>query len=175
MNPPTKSRNPQDPNAGPAARGQLAEVVEHSPDTGWELWERVEKSQGVPFAPTAPASLPADLMPSLPSRVSAAAAKHAPDILDDALAEARAHNRVCLRPERWKHVYEMLMLRAAQSGDSRPPLPLIGKAWNATSAIPKRLCFQEHLMWAHQHDILIKVMAYYRTLPESDWLHMGED
>jgi hypothetical protein len=176
---PIDSSFPKTPVAGERA----AEVVEHSPDTGWELWTRVEQSLDVPFPPTAPASLPASLRPDDPAYGATGPAHLAADLahrtdgrdmLDDALEEARWRNRVCLRAEKWRHMFEILTARAGSTGGMPPPQPILGAAWNSTPAIPKRLRFQEQLMWANQHDVLVPVLAYMRSLPETDWLHMGE-
>lgn len=160
------------------------EAVEHSADTGWDLWERISKGQDDPFPPTAPASLPSNLerrdFPAtandkMPRMGAPESALRTTDALDDAMRETRLNNRVCLRPERWKQLYKMLPNKVQEPGNWRPPPPILGAAWNMTSSIPKRLCFQEHILWAHKHGALERVMAFYRSLPETEWLHMGED
>ena len=156
------------------------EAVEHDPDSGWSLWNRVAESQDKPYQATEPARLdPAEFPPTandrLPTMGMPASALKTVDALDEALQEVRWHNRVCLRPERWKQLYELLPGKIQEPGHWRPPPPVIGNAWFATSSIPKRLCFQEHILWAHKYGALETVMAFYRGLPESDWLHMGDE
>lgn len=160
------------------------EVVEHNPDTGWELWMRIEEAQDKPFPPTAPASLAGPLR-AADSVYGETAPGHMAggdlsrrtdgrDMLDDALEEARWRNRVCLKPELWKRMFDLLTARAGETGGEKPPLPPLGPQWATTSAIPKRLRFQEHLMWADKHGALVPVLAFMRSLKEEDWVHMGE-
>lgn len=185
--PPSSPKRPHtdfDQLYGAGGRIPAPEAVEHSADTGWDLWSRVNESQDQPFLPTAPASLPVNLerreFPTtandkIPRMGAPESALKTSDALDDAIRETRQNNRVCLRPERWKVLYGMLPAKIQEPGNWRPPPPIIGQAWQMTAAIPKRLCFQEHILWAHKYGALEKVMAYYRGLPETDWLHMGEE
>ncbi len=159
------------------------EVVEHSPDTGWELWMRVEQAQDQPFPPTAPASLAGPLRaadavygetaPAHLSGVDLTRRTDGRDMLDDALEEARWRNRVCLKPDKWKRLFDLLAARASEPGADRPPAPPIGPEW-ATPSLTKRLRFHEHLMWADKHGALVPVVAYMRSMAEEDWVHMGE-
>ena len=55
-----------------------------------------------------------------------------------------------------------------------PQSPLVGAAWTGTPSIPKRMCFREHIEWAAGHGALQQVYTYMKSLPESDWHHMGE-
>lgn len=186
--PPQPKKRP--PHAAPDSIYGMADpiptpdAVEHDPDSGWALWNRVAESQDKPFQATVPATLSGRLNPGefpptandkLPTMGMPATSIETVDILDEALQEVRWHNRVCLRPERWKQLYELLPGKIQEPGHWRPPPPVIGQAWFATSSIPKRLCFQEHILWAHKHGALEVVVAFYRGLPETDWLHMGDE
>jgi hypothetical protein len=171
--PPPSSKPPAKPLDIPYGAGDplpRPEVVEHNPDTGWELWKKIQQQQEEGFVPTEHANIAAG-----EAKKTAEGGLLPGDILEDALMETRLRNRVCLMPARWKQLYEMLPDKVQQGGRWEPQLPpIVGPAWASTSAISKRLTFQKHIQWAHQKGVLVKVMAFYRTLPETDWLHMDE-
>jgi hypothetical protein len=51
---------------------------------------------------------------------------------------------------------------------------LILAAWHDTPAMLKMLRMAEHIEWAAQHGALEVVAKYLRSLPEDQWLHLGD-
>lgn len=64
--------------------------------------------------------------------------------------------------------------RATKGGGWEPAVPLILGAWHETSALLKMLRLKEHIDWADQHGVLDEVDKFLRSLPESEWAHLGE-
>jgi hypothetical protein len=56
----------------------------------------------------------------------------------------------------------------------QPALPLILGAWHETPAVMKMTRLTEHIEWADQHGVLKEVDTFLRSLPESEWAHLGE-
>ena len=180
-----------EPEAGntlsPYQRGDpipRADTVEKDTDTSWALWSNLAASENRGFADTAP---PTDTMKfsaeersyaaTVPAALQAAAPK-APGRRElsivEAMVEARRNNRVCPQPARWQQLYDMLPGKKNSSAGWEPPPPLIDAAWQGTPSIPKRMCFREHIEWAATHDCLRQVFTFMKSLPESEWHHMGE-
>ena len=82
--------------------------------------------------------------------------------------------RVCPLPNRWKELWEMLPGRRQAGNSWEPPLPLILGAWHYTSNPEKVLRFNEHIRWADKHGTINEVGTYLRSLPDSDWHHLGD-
>jgi hypothetical protein len=53
-----------------------------------------------------------------------------------------------------------------------PAVPLILAAWD-TPALFKILRLQEHIDWAYKHGALEAVDAFLRSLPKTEWYHLG--
>jgi len=70
---------------------------------------------------------------------------------DDLLRYCRENKRVCPMPSQWNALWEMLPNRKRAGG---------------------RL--KEHVDWADQHGVLDEVDEFLRSLPESEWAHLGE-
>ena len=193
---PKKSKTP--PPGRPASELDLpyalgdkipaAEAVERSGESVWALWSEVNQQHENRFADTAPASTlqrppsedqgwaktqPASTLRS-PPRKRVAEAKPL-FTLDAAMLVARRNNRVCPRAERWAELHALLPARQTQRGEQKPPVPPTGAAWSKTAPLTKRLLFREHIEWAEAQGALENVMAFMQTMPETDWLHMGED
>jgi hypothetical protein len=166
------------------------EVIEKTGDSAWALWSEVNRQHEVGFAKTAPASLPVRLgseeppgwaqtqpMKAAPRRPGQKARADAASIftLEAAMLVARRNNRVCPRPERWLELYALLPERKTLRGSQSPPAPPTGPVWGVTAPLTKRLFFREHIEWAEAMGVLENVMAFMQTMPEQDWLHMGED
>lgn len=154
----------------------------------WALWSEVNEQHEKRFADTAPASAPMKLRPNespswaatqpaggkagaLPARKREAQPLFT---LDAAMLVARRNNRVSPRPQRWLELYALLPTRKTLRGQQPPPPPT-GPAWAVTPPLTKRLCFREHIEWAERQGVLEMVMHFMQTMPEEDWLHMGED
>ena len=86
-----------------------------------------------------------------------------------------SENRLVPMPERWNELFQMLKnTRQKLSGGWEPPLPLILAAWHHSMPLDKQLRFKEHLEWADQQGQIAEVGRFLRSLPESDWCHLGE-
>ena len=114
-----------------------------------------QPSEAVPLATSAPAPL---REPQLGTRWS----------VDDVIAFARRHNRVCPRPLLWSALY--LLLEGDHYSDLRPP-----PAPGGLSNLQRRLHFREHIEWAARHGKLETMAKYLASLAEPDWVHMGEN
>ena len=164
-----------------------AEAIERSGESVWALWSEVNQQHENRFADTAPATRdqrppsedqawaktqPASALKAPPRKRVAEAPLFT---LDGAMLVARRNNRVCPRAERWQELHGLLPARKTQRGEQKPPMPPTGPAWSKTAPLTKRLLFREHIEWAEAQGVLENVMAFMQTMPETDWLHMGED
>jgi hypothetical protein len=159
-----------------------AEAVEKDTDTVWAEWSGLAIAENHKFADTAPASDLARLSsderssaPTVPAPLQKLqAAPMTPSQREltvvDVMVEARLNNRVCPMPAKWLQLYEMLPDKTR----SEPPPPLVDTAWRDTPSIPKRMCFRQHIEWADSHGVLKHVFAFMKSMPEDEWLHMGE-
>lgn len=94
--------------------------------------------------------------------------------IDQVLAIATENNRVCLQPQKWQQLYELLPNKSRKGAGWEPPLPLILAAWRDTPSMSKRLRLREHIEWAAKHGCLKQVYEFMQSLPEDEWLHIGE-
>lgn len=190
-------RDPKSPTSSaldvPYAHGDMIpapEAVERNGESVWALFSEISRQHDAGFADTAPASggigLSASEAPgwakTRPFNSSDAPLLRGrrPDAqqlfsLDAAMLVARRNNRVCPRPEQWTQFAALLPARKSLRGTQLPPPPVTGPAWSVTPPLTKRLCFREQIEWAEREGVLESVMAFMQALPESDWLHMGED
>jgi len=164
------------------------EAIERSGESVWALWSEVNQQHENRFADTAPAST-AQRLPAEDqgwAKTQPASSLRAPKVrtrtpepqlftLDGAMLVARRNNRVCPRAERWQELHALLPPRKTPRGEQKPPVPPTGPAWSKTAPLTKRLLFREHIEWAEAQGALENVMAFMQTMPETDWLHMGED
>ena len=166
------------------------EAVHQDGESAWALWTEVSQQHERRFADTAPATRPPGLsgdeaawaatVPGsgavLAPRKAAARRDHPPLFtLEAAMLVARRNNRVCPRPARWDEFTALLPARKTLRGQQKPPVPATGAAWAVTPPLSKRLCFREQIEWAEAAGVLESVMAFMQSMPEEDWLHMGED
>jgi hypothetical protein len=84
------------------------------------------------------------------------------------------NGRVCPMPSKWKTLWEMLPNRKRAGDGWEPVLPPILGAWYGTPALLKSLVLREHIEWAEKHGVLNEVDTFLRSLPESEWAHIGE-
>ena len=91
------------------------------------------------------------------------------------LAYVRQDGRICPQPQAWNALWKLLPERQqAESGDNRPPLPLILGAWWYATGLDKMLRLQAHIEWADAHDAIDIVDDYLRGLSDAEWFH-GSD
>lgn len=160
------------------------DVEEKNSDTAWALFSDLAAQDNRPFldtvppseaaradegryAATEPAPLEAresreDTQPLVPAQKGVS--------LGEVIVEARRNNRVCPKPAHWQKLFDML----PDKKKSEPAPPLVGAAWLGTPSLPKRMYFREHLEWAAAHGCLEEVFDLMKSLPESEWHHMGE-
>lgn len=165
----------------------VPEAVHQDGDSAWALWHEVAQQHERRFADTAPLTRPPGMTteeaawaPTLPP---GAAARKPPQrrkeaeplfTLEAAMLVARRNNRVCPRPQRWDEFTAMLPVRKTLRGVQQPPAAPTGAAWAVTPPLTKRLCFREQIEWAERAGALESIMAFMQSLPEEEWLHMGE-
>jgi hypothetical protein len=97
-----------------------------------------------------------------------------PQKKDELLRYCQEKGRVCPMPDQWNALYEMLPDQRRVGGSWQPALPLILGAWHHTRARLKILRLEEHIDWADQHGVLDEVDRFLRSLPESEWAHIGD-
>ena len=164
----------------------VPEATHSDGESAWELFNELAHQQDRRFADTLPMTRPLALSteqaawaPTLPQAPLARRAPAAPQqplfTLESAMLVARRNNRVCPRPERWTAFMALLPPRKTLRGTMQPPVPPLGAAWSVTPPLTKRLCFREQIEWAQRAGMLEDAMAFMQGLPESDWLHIGED
>ena len=190
--PASRPANRQPDTINPYVRGDPIpdiEAIEKNTDTTWAEFADLAATENRRFADTAPASRsmrdsedstnaganPNAYAPTTPAPLQLLQARPAAPVareltVVEVLVEARRNNRVCPKPAKWQQLYEMLPGRQP----SEPSPPLVGAAWDGTPSIPKRMCFREHIEWAAGHGALQQVYTFMKSLPESDWHHMGD-
>lgn len=165
------------------------EALHQDGDTGWALWNEASQQQERRFADTAPMTQPPGMTPEeigwAATQPAGGALRKRPAMprriekplftLDAAMLVARKNNRVCPRPPQWDAFMQLLPARKSMRGTQQPPAPATGAAWTVTPALTKRLCFREQIEWAEQAGVLEAVMQFMQSMPEEEWLHMGED
>lgn len=191
MAPPPHKKTSKDDDLGrtwhPGDAIPVPEAEYRGTESGWALWNEAAQQDEKRFAPTVPmnkAGMDTHDRAWAPTVPAAVAAPQAPArrnereplfTLDIAMLVARRNNRVCPRPQRWLEFSRLLAPRQTERGMQPPPPPVAGEAWATTPSLTKRLCFREQVEWAAQQGVLEEVMAFMQSMPEEDWLHMGED
>jgi hypothetical protein len=184
---PKSPRSPHDLDS-PYAAGDLIPVPDaiEGGDSAWALFSEISRQQEQRFADTAPASMPmrldtqdrswAQTQPhDAPPRLGQRKEEKPLFTLDAAMLVARRNNRVCPRPDRWQELFALLPPRKTLRGVQNPPGPIVGPVWKVTASLTKRLAFREHMEWAERQGVLESIMDFMQSMPEADWLHMGED
>jgi hypothetical protein len=164
------------------------EAIHSDGESAWALWNEVKQQHERRFADTAPMTRPpgmgaedAGWAATQPAGTALRQPAGTPRdeqplfTLESAMLVARRNNRVCPRPERWDEFTRLLPARKTLRGSQPPPVPPTGAAWGVTPALTKRLVFREQIEWAERQGVLEAVMAFMQSMPEEDWLHMGDD
>jgi len=95
-------------------------------------------------------------------------------VLEELLKYVASQGRVCPAPQRWNDLWELLPNRKRVGGGWDPPLPLILAPSLTNPALPVKMRLQEHIRYADTHGVLTNVDAFLRSLPEDQWLHVGD-
>jgi len=139
--------------------------VQEGGESLWDAFNEESRKMDLAFADTQPSEV-------VPLATSAPAQPQQPVgdrwSVDDVIAFARRHNRVCPRPLLWSALY--VLLEGDHYADLRPPP---GQA-APLSNLQRRLHFREHIEWAARHGKLEAMAKYLASLAEPDWVHMGE-
>jgi hypothetical protein len=142
-----------------AALEPLPEVKETNSESSWQLFVQLQ-SQSSDFTPTTPSTL---------SPLTEQATKSGGISVQDVMAEARRHNRVCPLQPHWNRL--CVVLREATG--SEPPPPMSAEESAGTPPLVKRIRVRDQVEWAEQHGRLREVMAFFQSLREEQWLHIG--
>ncbi len=86
----------------------------------------------------------------------------------------QAEGRICPLPEYWNQLWEMLPEKQRAGAGWLPAAPLILAAWWDSVPLAKAARLREHIVWAHNHNGLVRVAIFLRALPESAWFHIGD-
>lgn len=96
------------------------------------------------------------------------------DKLESLLEYIKDEKRVCLKPQKWQCLWEMLPNHQRKGGGWNPPLPLILAAWWETTDNQKRERLELHIRYAAEKGILEEIDHYLRDLPREEWVYEGE-
>ena len=96
------------------------------------------------------------------------------DTKDAIVRYCSENKRVCPMPSQWNALWEMLPNRKRAGERWEPAPPLILGAWHDTPALLKMLRLKEHIEWAEQNGVLEEVDSFLRSLPETEWAHIGD-
>lgn len=91
--------------------------------------------------------------------------------LNQAIAEAQKNFRVCLKPQKWNELYDLLPEKRRKGTEWEPAFPFILAAWWDTPVLLKATRFREHLEWADAHGVLPEVFEFMTNLKEDDWYY----
>jgi hypothetical protein len=89
--------------------------------------------------------------------------------LNELISELRAQGRICLIPQPWNKLWNMLPERRRKGVGYEPPAPLILAAWHHTSNLEKHERFLAHLRWADDHEALEQIVDFLSGLSPEDW------
>lgn len=135
--------------------GPLPEVVESNSETVWQTFLQLHESQRAGFAETAPSTL-------TERRLGIS--------VDDVMAEVRRFNRICPSEPNWSRLCAMLRDAAGRE----PPPPLCGGEARNIPKLTKRIRVRDQVEWAAQNGALQVLAAFVGSLPEDEWIHMGQ-
>lgn len=96
------------------------------------------------------------------------------DKAEELISFCRENGRVCPLPGKWNDLWNTLPARSHRDNGWEPALPLILAAWAHSSIESKRERLAEHVLWADAHDAFPEVASFLLSLPEEQWLHLGE-
>ena len=158
------------------------EAVEENSQAAWELWQELNTGQSeLPpeskFRDTTSSEFmrfpgEGDTLPSeLAEQMENTIPRHLLTV-DAVMTEARKNNRICPRLSQWHDLYKVLARGEPEPEGLLPPVSQA--AWLGTSALHKRACLRDQIVWAANHGGLRAAYAFLVHLPEDSWHHMGE-
>jgi len=176
-----RNRTPRSPDAAPRRTepGWAADDwsqpppspdVQEGGESLWDAFNEESRRMDLAFADTQPSEV-VPLATSAPASPRPQQKVGEQWSVDDVIAFARRHNRVCPRPLLWSALY--VLLEGDHYSDLRPP-PTQGFLWSTLSNVQRRLHFRDHIEWAARHGKLEAMAKYLASLAEPDWVHMGE-
>lgn len=133
-------------------RPEAVHGMEDDSEAGWREFQALVLGQAVP-PPRAEMPRPRDWR------------------LEDVLAIAQGHQRVCPKPDAWEALHALLCSHAGP-GEALPPAPPGAAAWGRTSSQAKATCLADHLGWAAARPAALREAArYLQALREEEWHH----
>lgn len=135
--------------------GPLPEVLESNSETIWQTFLQLHARQAAAFTETVPSTL-AGLQVGIG--------------VDDVMAEARRFNRICPTEPNWNHLCSLLR----DAVGLEPPPAICGAEARNTSKLSKRIRVRDRVEWAAQNGGLQLMAAFIGSLPEDQWIHMGQ-
>ena len=142
--------------------GPLPEVVISNSETTWNMFVELQERQTSGFSKTQPSAL-GQLLEQLTS------GRGKGQTTDDVMLEVRRHNRVCPREQAWLQLHALLLEAGADV-----PAPMTGPEFRRNSPLAKRLRVREQVEWAAHRGFLGQVFEFLSSIPETEWVHMGE-
>ncbi|MEJ5991619.1 hypothetical protein WG902_16570 [Ramlibacter sp. PS3R-8] len=141
--------------------GPLPDVLESNSETTWRMFTELQAQDSGRFMKTQPSSLvPLGDAPSQARRILS---------VDEVMYEVRRYNRVCPVESQWRLLGDLLREAGAET-----PASLSGPEFRRTPPLAKRSRVREQVEWAAQHGLLREVFSFFTSLPEGDWVHIGD-
>ncbi len=85
------------------------------------------------------------------------------------LIDAEERGVICLHPQQWDRLWEMLPGKTRKSSGWDPPLPLILDGWWYSDDDQKKERFLSHLSWADANGAADEVLGFLESLTPDDW------
>jgi hypothetical protein len=151
------SRFKRTTTSAPADLGPLPEVAETDRDTLLKMFIELDEQHTSSFTKTQPSSL---MRLRKDQRRPLGGYS-----VQDVMAEARRHNRVCPKEAEWQHLQAILGHEA--------PAALSGSELRGTPPLLRRIRLRDQVEWAAEKGRLLDVMDFLQRLREDQWMHMG--
>lgn len=141
--------------------GPLPDVSESNSETTWRMFTELQAQDSCRFMKTQPSTLaPLGDAPAQARKMLA---------VDEVMYEVRRYNRVCPVEHQWRILGQLL-----QEAGAGAPAALTGTEFRRTPPLARRSRVREQVEWAAQHGMLREAFSFFTSLPEGDWVHMGD-
>lgn len=141
--------------------GPLPDVCESNSETTWKMFLELQAQDSCRFMQTQPSALaPLGDASGQATRMLA---------VDEVMYEVRRYNRVCPVEAQWRILGQLLR----EAGEGAPEA-LAGPDFRRTPPLARRSRVREQVEWAAQHGMLREAFSFFSSLPEGDWVHMGD-